>query len=75
MPKLPRLSGEELIRILERKGYVQVRSRGSHVRLHPPEGSGLKKVTVPLHKELKTGTLSSIMKDTGLITEDLGQSL
>lgn len=72
MPKLPRLSGEELIRILERYGYEQVRSRGSHVRLYPPAGSGLKKLTVPLHRELKTGTLSNIMKDAGLSPEDLG---
>jgi predicted RNA binding protein YcfA (HicA-like mRNA interferase family) len=72
MPKLPRLSGEQLIRILERNGYEQVRSRGSHVRLYPPVGSGLKKLAVPLHRELKTGTLSDIMKDAGLSPEDLG---
>ncbi len=36
MPKFPALSGAELIKILERKGYVHVRTRGSHVRLYPP---------------------------------------
>jgi predicted RNA binding protein YcfA (HicA-like mRNA interferase family) len=71
MPKPPRISGAELIRILERKGYVQVRTRGSHARLYPPDSSGLKKVTVPLKKELKTGTQLSIMKDAGLRAEDL----
>ncbi|MEK7511027.1 MAG: type II toxin-antitoxin system HicA family toxin [Patescibacteria group bacterium] len=71
MPKLPKLSGEELIRILERSGYQCVRTRGSHVRLYPPEGSRLKKVTVPLHKELKTGTLASIMRDANLSIEEL----
>lgn len=71
MPKLPRLSGKELIRILELGGYTQVRTKGSHVRLYPPEGSGLKKVTVPLHRELKPGTLTNIMKDSGLTIEDL----
>lgn len=71
MPKLPGISGAELIRILERKGYVQMRTKGSHVRLYPPESSpSLKKVTVPLHKRLKTGTLLGIMKDTGLTVED-----
>lgn len=72
MPKLPGISGGELIRILERKGYRHMRTKGSHVRLYPPEFSpALKKVTVPLHKQLKTGTLISIMKDTGLTLEDL----
>ncbi len=71
MPKLPKLSGAELIRILERHGYEQVRTKGSHSRLYPPESSGLKKITVPLHKELKAGTLSNIMKDAGLTTGDL----
>jgi len=71
MPKLPLLSGAELIRILERRGYRQVRSKGSHVRLYPPVPSeGMKKVTVPLHPQLKRGTLLRIMKDTGLALPD-----
>ena len=71
MPKLPRISGEGLIRVLERRGYKKVRSKGSHARLYPPENSGLKKVTVPLHTELKMGTLSNIIKDAGLTADDL----
>mgnify|MGYP001598214966 CR=1 FL=1 len=73
MPKLPAISGAELIRILEQKGYVQIRTRGSHVRLYPPEYlPEAKKITIPLHKQLKTGTLAGVMKDTGLTPEDLG---
>ena len=72
MPKLPAISGEELIQILERKGYVQMRTRGSHVRLYPPEYvPEAKKITIPLHKQLKAGTLVGIMKDTRLTVEDL----
>lgn len=72
MPKLPAISGAEIIKILERKGYYQVRTRGSHVRLYPTVFlSKAKKVTVPLHKHLKAGTLSGIMKDAGLISEEL----
>jgi len=71
MPKMPAISGAQLIKILERKGYVQMRARGSHVRLYPPDFliNG-KKVTVPLHKRLKAGTLLNIMKDVGLKLED-----
>ena len=32
-PKLPVISGEELIRALGKFGYARVRQRGSHVRL------------------------------------------
>ncbi len=72
MPKLPKLSGAELIKILERKGYTQMRTRGSHVRLYPPSFlPSAKKVTVPLKKEVAIGTLSNIMKDSGLTIEDL----
>lgn len=70
MAKLPDISGEALIKILERKGYRTVRTRGSHVRLYPPKGSMLRKVTVPLHAHLKKGTLSRIMKDAGLTLGD-----
>lgn len=72
MPIYPSISGAEMIKILERKGYVQMRTKGSHVRLYPPHFiTNAKKVTVPLHKQLKIGTLSNIMKDAGLTIEDL----
>ena len=72
MPKLPAVSGAEMVKILERKGYVQIRIRGSHMRLYPPSFLlDAKKVTVPLHKRLKIGTLSGIMKDAKLTPEDL----
>ena len=72
MPKPPSISGLEMIKILERKGYRSVRTRGSHVRLYPPDFlANAKKVTVPLHKRLKVGTLLNIMKDAGLTIEEL----
>lgn len=72
MPRMPAVSGAEIIKVLERKGYVQVRTKGSHVRLYPPDFlPDVRKVTVPLHKRLKIGTLSAIMKDAKLTSEDL----
>lgn len=72
MSKLPQLSGQELIRILVRHGYQEMRTKGSHVRLYPPRNEPeLRKVTVPLHKSIKPGTLHAIMKDSGLSVEDL----
>jgi predicted RNA binding protein YcfA (HicA-like mRNA interferase family) len=64
-PRLPRdLSGTELIRALERQGYVVTRSVGSHVRLTHP-GPPERHLTIPRHDELKVGTLKAILDDLG----------
>lgn len=62
MPKPPVLSGREVVAALERLGFVQMRQRGSHVILQR-DGVG---VVVPLHRELKTGTLAGISGQAGL---------
>ncbi len=66
--KLPVLSGEELIKILKKIGYVPVRQRGSHVRLiHKYKRA----VIVPLHKEIGKGLLKKIMRDAEISPEEL----
>lgn len=70
MPKLPRVSGAEAIRALERLGFTQVRQRGSHVVLKSvgsEKGTGC---VVPLHSELATGTLRGILKLAGVTAEE-----
>jgi predicted RNA binding protein YcfA (HicA-like mRNA interferase family) len=62
MPKLPRVSGKETIRALERLGFVQVRQKGSHIILKKETESGAIGCVVPLHDELATGTLRGILK-------------
>ncbi len=58
MPSLPPLSGLEIIRALERLAFARVSQRGSHVKLR----SGRLTVIVPLHREVKRRTLSSILR-------------
>lgn len=59
--RVPRdLSGPELIRRLERLGYVATRQSGSHIRLTTNE-NGEHHVTVPNHDPLRVGTLSAIL--------------
>ena len=70
MPKLRSISGKETIKKLKKLGYVVVRKKGSHVRLHQNEDLKLKPVTIPLHKCLKPGLLHHILKDANLTTED-----
>ena len=62
MPKLPRVSGERVIRGLERIGFVRVRQSGSHVVLRKDTAEGAVGCVVPLHHELAVGTLSGILK-------------
>jgi len=56
---------KELLKILKSEGWEIKNQRGSHIQLIHKEKSG--KVTVPNHnKDLKTGTLKSILKQVGL---------
>ena len=61
--KLPReISGRELARCLEKRGYAVTRQTGSHLRL-TTTWEGEHHITVPSHKNLKIGTLSAILSD------------
>lgn len=71
MPKLPVLSGEGLIKVLQKAGFQVVRQKGSHVSL---QKEGFKTV-VPLHNELAKGTLLGILKQCGLLKEDIEKLL
>ena len=66
MPKLPILSGDEVIRMLELLGFERIRQKGSHVVLRRA-GIGC---VIPVHREIKTGTLASIIRQAGLTTEE-----
>jgi predicted RNA binding protein YcfA (HicA-like mRNA interferase family) len=69
--RLPKLSGEDLIKALKKAGFHFVRQRGSHISLQ----KGKYKTVVPLHDELATGTLLAILKQCGLSKEELSKYL
>lgn len=71
--RLPVVSGAQLVRSLERVGWEVTRQRGSHVRLRHRERANA--VTVPLHRELKRGTLGGILTDAGLDVDELRRLL
>jgi len=63
MPKLRRLSGFEVIRILESFGFTVHAQAGSHVKLRRIGPLGEKQtLTIPRHKELDTGTVRAIFR-------------
>jgi predicted RNA binding protein YcfA (HicA-like mRNA interferase family) len=67
------VSGERLIKALRKEGWEVVRQRGSHVRLKKP-GRRLALV-VPLHREIRRGTLAGILRDADLSAEELRRLL
>ena len=66
MGKLRTLSGREVCSLLAAHGFVQVWQRGSHVVIQHADASGTTTVPVPDHRELKAGTLRSIIRQSGL---------
>lgn len=81
MPKLPRVPAAEVIRALERLGFVQVRQRGSHVVLKKQifdQNQDVMEIgcVVPLHKKtIAVGTLKSILNQAGVSVEELLENL
>lgn len=65
----PRVTADEVIRVLERLGFELVRQSGSHRIFRDAAG---KRVTVPYHRGriLHPKVLSSIMRDAGLSAEE-----
>ena len=70
-PSYPHVSGAEVVRALEKLGFTSARQKGSHVVMR----RGSSGCVVPLHREIKIGTLSGLLKQAGLTVDDLTQVL
>lgn len=66
MPKLPRVSGAVVVRVLERLGFEKLRQSGSHVIMR----RGAKGCVVPMHSEVKVGTLAGILRQADVSPEE-----
>jgi predicted RNA binding protein YcfA (HicA-like mRNA interferase family) len=64
--RLRALSGGEVCRILETQGFSAVRQRGSHIVMQKRSGNTTTTVPVPNHAEIKVGTLTSIIRQSGV---------
>jgi predicted RNA binding protein YcfA (HicA-like mRNA interferase family) len=75
MPRLPRVTGREVLTALRRGGWRIVRQDGSHVRLHHPTRQS--KVTVAVHAGdvVKPGTLKGVLDQAGLTVEEFVELL
>jgi predicted RNA binding protein YcfA (HicA-like mRNA interferase family) len=70
-PRIPVISGDDLIRALGKFGCVRVRQKGSHVRLRHPSDSNRKPLTVPLRPSIAFGTLRHILRDAQITVDQL----
>jgi predicted RNA binding protein YcfA (HicA-like mRNA interferase family) len=70
MRRLRKVTGQEAIRALQRLGFEKVRQRGSHVILKKETSEGAVGCVVPLHRELKIGTLHGILRQAKVTPEE-----
>ena len=71
MPKVPRVSGAEAIRSLQRLGFGKIRQNGSHVVMR----RGNSGCVVPMHPELKTGTLAGLLRQAEVSIDEFIEAL
>ena len=66
--KLPTdISGQELVRVLLRVGFVINRQRGSHIILR--RANPYARVVVPDHKQVRPGTLRQVLNEAGVTVD------
>lgn len=70
MTRLPSLGYEKVIRALQRDGWVIIRQRGSHMRLHKHTRMETLKLTVLAHSPIKRSTLAHILKQARITPEE-----
>ena len=70
MGKLKILSGKDVCRILAHHGFKQVRQRGSHVVMQKQISVSTITIPVPDHKEIKSGTLMSIIRQSQIVRSE-----
>ena len=68
MPKLPVVSGRAARKAFEKTGWVFDRQKGSHMILGRADSPGL--LSIPDHRELDTGLLRGLIRDSGISVEE-----
>ena len=67
MTRLPEISWRDVVKALEKSGFVFDRQKGSHMVYYHPNTQAT--ATVPRHGSIKKGTLHQILKQAGLSRE------
>ena len=70
--KSPTVSGQQVLKALQKNGFVLISQKGSHLKVRRVDsGTGKTTLIIPNHKTLKRGTLSAIIKQPGLKAEKI----
>ncbi len=75
MSKVPSLGYDQVVRALQRNGWIIVRQKGSHIRLQKRTLTETLRLTVPAHRPVKRSTLAHILKQARLSAEELTELL
>ena len=70
--KLPLLSGRQVLRTLNRLGFVEVHREGSHVKMRHEDG---RKIIFPFHDEIDRFTLKGALRDAEVDLEEFVKEL
>jgi len=70
LPVLSPLPYREVKRRLEAVGFVEHSQKGSHVKFIKSTERGVRTVIVPQHREVRVGTLRSILRQAGISPEE-----
>jgi len=70
MSKLPRLSGRDCVKALEKAGFRVKRQHGSHIILRRDQPFA--QLVVPDHRGIDTGTTRAILLQSGISPEEFG---
>ena len=65
--KLPLLSGKQIVKTLERLGFVEIHRKGSHVKMKHNDG---RLIVFPFHDEVDRFTLKGALRDAEIQLED-----
>jgi predicted RNA binding protein YcfA (HicA-like mRNA interferase family) len=70
LPKIPPISPNKLIKILEKEGFKVIRQKGSHVIMI---NSKKNRIVIPVHpgKDIKPGLTRAILREAGISREKL----
>jgi len=70
-PKLPAMRADELVKLLEKHGFIKISQKGSHLKMRRLVDSNT--IIVPIHsvKNIKTGLLLSILNRAGIDVSEL----
>lgn len=74
MPKLPVIKARELLKALQKLGFLKHHQAGSHVQLKHLDG---RRTTIPYHpnQEIRRGTLKAIIDDLDMTVDEFVKAL